>query len=404
MTSGRHLLPVLLAAVSLTVAGVSAVAFAQESSRPWSLRDLFAPRKPQRLLPRDPSPPAATPRPRKKSPAQRKSAEPRDERPEVAILPKQPDARTVLVVGDFIGSGLAEGLDMLFAAESGIRIADRSNGSSGFVREDHFDWPGEISAVVEAEKPAVAIVMIGANDRQPMRIGQTSATLRSDAWTREYSARAASFASALSGSGVPLIWVGAPPFKSPRSSSDMLALNEIYRRVAADVGAEFVDVWEGFVDENGAFSTTGADITGQTVRLRSGDGVNLTAAGKRKLAFYVEKMLKQRLGTGGASPGGAGVPVASAKPDRPAQTDRTLPIALDDPALDGGGELLGAAIVQSPARPSTGSVSTTATAPARVIGRADDFSWPPLAATAPASSPPATPDPASAKQGVGAAD
>ena len=137
--------------------------------------------------------------------------------------------------------------------------------------------------------------MMGANDRQAMRIGEGRETLRSEPWLREYSARAASFASAASGSGTPLLWVGATPFRSPKMSADMLALNEIYRKVSVDVGAEFVDVWEGFVDENGTFVISGPDVNGQPVKLRSSDGINFTNAGKRKLAFYTEKSLKRVL-------------------------------------------------------------------------------------------------------------
>ncbi len=61
-------------------------------------------------------------------------------------------------------------------------------------------------------------------------------------------------------------------------------------------GGEFVDIWDGFVDEGGEFVITGSDINGQPVRLRGQDGVSFTAAGKRKLAFYAEKIHPAPLG------------------------------------------------------------------------------------------------------------
>ena len=76
----------------------------------------------------------------------------------------------------------------------------------------------------------------------------------------------------------------------------MLAFNDIYRKAAEGAGAEFVDIWDGFVDENGAYVSTGPDINGQPVRLRAGDGINLSKAGKRKVAFYAEKPLNKLLG------------------------------------------------------------------------------------------------------------
>ncbi|MFI0847111.1 DUF459 domain-containing protein [Mesorhizobium sp. IMUNJ 23232] len=380
----RHFLLALFAVVTLAIAGMPTApvpVFAQERVRPWwSLRELFMPRNPRRANPRNKAPPGVMVRPRAKSPAARTARKPapsREVQPEVAILPKAPDAKTVLVVGDFIAGGLAEGLDAAFATVPNVRIADRSNGSSGFVREDHFDWPGEIAGIIEAEKPAVILILVGANDRQQMRVGETSLPLRSEAWTREYSARAASFASAVSQTHLPLVWVGTTPFKPSKAASDMLALNEIYRKVAADVGAEFIDVWEGFVDENGAFITTGPDISGQPVRLRAGDGINLTAAGKRKLAYYTEKTLKRLLGEGIGPPGPAGIPSVSAEPGGPVLLDRTIPIALDDPALDGGAELLGASVASASASRSAGKGPIAESSmPAAVSGRADDFSWP----------------------------
>jgi hypothetical protein len=411
----RHVLPVLLGAAALLAAGLPAgttSAFAQEGAQPWSLRDLFAPHKPRRADPRNGASPSIVTIPAAKAPAARKSVILPDPQPEAVILPKAPDAKVVLVVGDFVAGGLAEGLNALFAADPQVRIADRSNGSSGFVRQDHFDWPGQVAGIVEAEKPAAIIVVIGANDRQQMRIGATGRTLRSEAWTREYSARAANFASAVAGTHVPMVWVGTTPFKSPKASSDMLALNEIYRKVAVDAGAEFIDVWEGFVDEKGAFVTTGPDIGGQPVRLRASDGVNLTAAGKRKLAFYTQRTLKRLLGQGGgiapALPAPASIPGISANPDGQPATDRTMPVSLDDPKLDGGAELLGASAAPDPAtRAASGSLAVRDTASATVTGRADDFSWPREDAPVPSATPPpqsATAAPATGQQTPSAAN
>ena len=79
-------------------------------------------------------------------------------------------------------------------------------------------------------------------------------------------------------------------------TADMLAFNDFYKSAATANGGEFVDIWNGFVDENGNFITTGPDINGQVVRLRGSDGINLTRAGRRKVAFYAEKPLKKLLG------------------------------------------------------------------------------------------------------------
>ncbi|MFD1985951.1 DUF459 domain-containing protein [Mesorhizobium newzealandense] len=376
-------MPVLILAIVVLAVGVAgafhAPAMAQEQqNRGWSLRDLLFPRRSERI-----EPPLniqkAKPKPRKPR-VPRAPAE-----PQTPIVEKVPDARTVLVVGDFMASGLAEGLDTAFAENPGIRIVVRSNGSSGFVRDDFYNWPEQIKTLIETEKPAAVVVMLGSNDRQQMRVGDVREQPRSENWTKEYERRTDALGKAIADAKVPFVWVGMPAFRVPKMTSDMLAFNDIYHQAAESHGGEFVDVWDGFVDENGAFVTSGPDMNGQPVRLRADDGINVSKAGKRKLAFYTEKPLMKILGL--AAPGGvvpatapAGAPVEAPAPAAaPIVIDRTAPMLLSDPALDGGSELLGAAPPPAKTNPNLPGekLVVEGKAPQASPGRADDFSWPP---------------------------
>lgn len=377
-------MPILLLAIAVLAVGVASVfhapAMAQEQqNRGWSLRDLLFPRRSEWI-----EPPLevqkARPRPKARKPrAPRPPAE-----PEIPIVDKAPDARVVLVVGDFMAAGLAEGLDTAFAENPAVKIVVRSNGSSGFVRDDFYNWPEQIKSVIEAEKPAAVVVMLGSNDRQQMRVGDVREQPRSENWTNEYERRTEAFGGAIASTKVPFLWVGMPAFRVSKMTSDMLAFNDVYRSAAEKHGGEFVDIWDGFVDENGAFVTTGPDINGQAVRLRADDGINVSKAGKRKLAFYTEKPLMKILGL--TTPGSAvtasapaGAPVEAPAPvAAPIVVDRTVPMLLNDPALDGGSELLGAA------PPTKANVNLPGEkliiegkAPDASPGRADDFSRPP---------------------------
>lgn len=310
-----------------------------------------------------------------------RAAEPPPENAAEQPVEKLENARTVLVVGDFLASGLAESLETVFAQSPGVEIADRTNGSSGFVRNDFYDWPAEIKPLLEAETPAAVVVMIGSNDRQQIKADGASHPVRSEAWTKEYEARIEAFASAVTERNIPLIWVGMPAFRPGKMSSDMLAFNDIYRRAAEQSGGTFVDIWDGFVDENGAFVTTGPDINGQPVQLRGSDGINMTRAGKRKVAFYVEKPLNRILGNA-VSPGISSLeaetaPEAGVAASTTRDIDRTPPISLTDPELDGGTELLGAEAKPKPNVTLTPAerLAVEGIAPAPKTGRADDFTW-----------------------------
>lgn len=214
-----------------------------------------------------------------------------------AAVAKADDARKVLVIGDFVAGGLAEGLEAAFQTDASVLIVDRSNGSSGLVRDDYYDWPGSLGPMIEEIEPSVVIVMLGSNDRQALRVDGASQSPRSDPWIAEYERRANAVAGIVAENEIPLVWVGMIPFRPSTMSADMIAFNDIYRKVAEAADGQFVDVWDGFVDENGAFVQSGPDMNGQPTRLRADDGINVSGTGKRKIAFFVEKPLQQALGS-----------------------------------------------------------------------------------------------------------
>ncbi|MEW9804395.1 DUF459 domain-containing protein [Mesorhizobium sp. ZMM04-5] len=398
------------AALVLALAAVTAAfailapsaSHAQERERIGILNRLFGARDAERVEPRAEM---VKPKVRKKTAARRPAEG--EEPPQVTVISKHSDARVVLVIGDFLASGLAEGLTTAVIQNPNIRIVDRSNGSSGFVRKDFYDWAARIDDLIKADRPSAIVVMIGANDRQQMLVDGVRETVRSEAWNREYADRAQRLAKAITARNVPLLWVGMPPFKSSKTMLDMFAFNDVYRTAATGAGGEFIDIWDGFVDENGAYVSSGPDLNGQPSRLRANDGINLARPGKRKVAFYAEKPLYRVLGEDPAA-AAAQVSALAARPayrifgpfgpseqQEPADIDVLVdpnetglvdparPVALRTPALDGGAELLGA--IAEPRREAVNAAEKLAIeglAPKPPAGRADQFAWPQLASAA----------------------
>ena len=233
--------------------------------------------------------------------------------PVVRAVPKDENARVVTVFGDSLASGLGKGLEEAFAQEPTVRLETKFKASSGLVREDYFNWPAQITIHLEDEttRTDVAVFLIGINDRQEIPAGNYA--FRSDGWVREYQARIAQIARLFRERGIPLVWVGVPPMRQESLSSDMLFFNQLYRNQADLSGHRYVDTWLGFVDENGRFTRSGPDVTGQIRRLRTDNGIQFTRAGYRKLAFYTERPLRRILGTGNllALPGDREVPILS---------------------------------------------------------------------------------------------
>lgn len=379
--------------VGLSLAGAfTTPALAQQVVERRSIIDMIFGSRPARNYP--PPPERAAPPPRARQAAPRRSSQPAPPQaaPAAAAVEKAENAAKVLVIGDFMASGLAEGLKATFAEDPGIAVVERTNGSSGLVRDDYYDWHGELPAILEETDPAAVVVMLGSNDRQDIRIDNGSAPLRSDAWVSEYEERVEELAGIVNSAGVPLLWVGAPAFRSSRMTADILAINDIYRASITETVGTFVDIWDGFVDEDGQFIFTGSDVQGQQVRLRGSDGINMTAAGKRKLAFYAEKAIRRVVqpDEGGNSDALA---ATSPRPDdgsdkerrvlAPELAVRTSAMRIADPAFDGGASLLGEVPTPSstPRSPRDRLLATGATSEAP-SGRADNFAWPPREAAA----------------------
>src|SRR6516164_2550217 len=339
-----------------------------------------------------------------------------------------PPSQTVVVIGDSMADWLGYGLDENYAEQPEIGVERKIRATSGLVRYDPkneaLDWPQAATDALSNAKPNAILVMLGLNDRvplgekapaqpkrdgEPAQGGNQSASLASqdkttappeaktppqaasqrpvpsgpydfhtDQWAALYVKRIDAMIAALKSKGVPVIWVGLPAIRGTKASSDISYLDELYRERAERAGIIYVDIWDGFVDEDGDYAVQGPDFEGQTRRLRTTDGVYFTKAGAVKLANYVDRELRRVMPSYVAPvvlPGPETTPKsgsASARPD----VGPVLP--LTSSAGDHASELLGG---KDPSTRTTSdsiaakvlSRGETLKAPA---GRADDFSWP----------------------------
>ena len=367
-----HLAVALFTGACVLVTALPAEA-QERRERKTIIEFLFGKRKPKEVAP-EPQvrKPRTVNRKKKTSPTVAKTPEPE-------AIEKLPEAKVVLVVGDFIGGSVGEGLASAFETTPGIRVERRTNGSSGIVRDDYYNWPENLPALIAETSPALVVVSMGANDRQQMTVSGEKEKFRSEAWTKEYEARVERIATLARQGGKPLLWMGMPAFQSSALTADMTTLNNLYRAGVEKAGGEFVDIWDGFVDEDGKFVLSGSDINGQQVRLRGSDGINFTKAGKRKLAFYVEKEIRRLLGDAATSgPGQQGDlkdTLVSAPPVvvEDEEITKTQPISLADPALDGGTALLGGAPIKGNGKSLREKLVEKGEIADAPLGRVDDF-------------------------------
>jgi hypothetical protein len=210
---------------------------------------------------------------------------------------------------------------------------------------------------------------------------------RSERWGELYARRVDEMIGVLKARGVPVLWVGLPPIRGTRATSDMVYLNDIYRGRAEKAGIVYVDVWDGFVDDAGNYNNYGADFEGQTRRLRNGDGVHFTRPGARKLAHYSEREIRRLMQA-------RATPLAAVTPQDPEpETDTKAPPTAAAPGLPprpiaspvmsltaprgGGDTLLGGAPTRASGADSVVQRVLVRGEPIEApAGRADDFAWP----------------------------
>ena len=352
--------------------------------------------------------------------------------------PRKDATVKIVVMGDANADWLAYGLEDAYSEKPEIGIVRKHRTNSGLISYDarrDTEWLGVAREIIAAEKPKFIVMMIGNNDRQPIREKvpppppsgapkanappAPSATpagppvrpdpeqqppeaverhpqmtpeqarqaaygpweFHSEKWELAYIKRIDATIAALKSAGVPVIWVGLASQRGTKSSQDSSYLNELYRSRAEKAGIIYVDIWDGFVDESGRYSPQGPDYEGQIRRLRTGDGVYFTKFGARKLAHYVEREVQRIVGNKGL-PVALPIPVdpapqaPKAKPSGPAERPAAGPVVPLTVTRVAPEELLGGVVVAPPTDTTVTRTITKGEPVAARRGRADDFSWP----------------------------
>ena len=279
-----------------------------------------------------------------------------------------PDNETykLLVLGGPLADGVFVGLQPLLAEEAGIDAAKETNAATGLARQETTDWVKIAETKVATEQIDIAVIVFGTEDRVSIRLPTGKLDLGSDDWQQEYGRRVDRLIKALRKKGAAIYWLGLPIMRPTNANADAQMFNGIYRDKTSQNGVRFVDSWDGFVDQNGAFTGYGPDLTGKVRQLRADDGINFTGRGYEKLAHYLAQAIRRDLalarserlipldgaedeqgqiaklnGGAGAAAAGKDGKAANGKPgekglaDTPAET-ATIELRLNEPGSVGG--------------------------------------------------------------------
>lgn len=200
--------------------------------------------------------------------------------------PERPVTR-VLVLGDAIGGGLGAGLMRIAEASGEYEVSNRFNEQSGLARPEVYDWPATVPKILGSNPYDVVVVMLGANDTQPIRLGDLRIPFGAEGWSEAYAARIDLLLSELSASGARVVWVGPPPMRDPEYDAAVRDIAAIQRERAEANGLTFVDMRAELSDSSGQYAETGPDDTGTVRRLRGRDGISFYKAGNNRMGQIV---------------------------------------------------------------------------------------------------------------------
>ena len=201
----------------------------------------------------------------------------------------------VLVLGGPLADGVFAGLQPLLAEETAIDVSKQTDPATGLARQETTDWVKLAETKIATEQVDIAVVVFGVEDRVSIRLPTGKLDLGSDDWQQEYGRRVDRLIKSLRKKGAAVYWLGLPVMRPTNANADAQMFNGIYRDKTAQNGVRFVETFDGFVDQNGAFTGYGPDLTGKVRQLRTDDGIYFTGRGYEKLAHYVAQAIRRDL-------------------------------------------------------------------------------------------------------------
>lgn len=200
------------------------------------------------------------------------------------------------VIGDEFGDGVNVALAEALGGDPRLDIEKKTVWMSGLSRPDSEAELQNVTQAAARDKPHVAVIMLGGQDRWSYRSPNGKRhPVGTAEWRAVYTRRADDLIRGLKSAGTAIYWVGLPIMRRGELNEAVQAINDVIRERAYLNGVRYIDVYAGFTDEQGEYNAYGPDLAGKTRLLRDADGMHMTDAGYQKLAHFVERELKRDL-------------------------------------------------------------------------------------------------------------
>ncbi|MCF7838393.1 MAG: DUF459 domain-containing protein [Candidatus Marinimicrobia bacterium] len=200
----------------------------------------------------------------------------------------------ILILGDSMMRIPVSALENEFTKHTGVEVRPFTALGTGLARLDVLDWMDRIERLVASFQPDAAVMFIGANDRQPMRVKE-GVVIRpeQDGWEEEYARRVGQAMDLLGAAGaVRVFWLELPDMKDGHLHENANLINAIFEREAGK--RPFVTLFRTrpiLTRKPGVFTLYVINERGLPLSVRDRDGVHLSRGGAELLASALAESL-----------------------------------------------------------------------------------------------------------------
>lgn len=178
----------------------------------------------------------------------------------------------------------------------GVEVIKAYRSGTGLARPEVFDWLQQYPQMLGAQRPAIVICALGANDGQNVQVGKQVLTFGSPEWDDFYRSRLTAYLDLLTRDGTRVLWLGMPVMRAPAFARKMQHMNALVQDVLkAYPTVSWMDPNPLLSQAQGGFAQFRADARGKQIKLRADDGIHMTDEGALFLLPGIRAWLEQQL-------------------------------------------------------------------------------------------------------------
>ena len=194
----------------------------------------------------------------------------------------------ILSIGDALGGGLGAGLARVSEPSGNYDVSIRLNEESGLARPEVYDWVATVPKILDGNAYDVIVVMLGANDRQTIRDGDTARyDFGTPEWSVAYTRQVNLMLDQLAAAKARIIWVAPPPMRDPDYDAAMKTIAALQKQQVEKRGMTFLDLRPQLTNPDGTYTDSTTDGAANIVKLRGRDGISFFKAGNNLMAERV---------------------------------------------------------------------------------------------------------------------